>query len=80
MKMVPYDVTKLGMYARSNNLDTLMDFIDSGFDCVKLEGYTQKNAKNCRNSLENSIKNYRLGGIQVVVRGENVFLVRKKIE
>ena len=81
MKMVPFDVSKLNNVGRMNNdiYSTLQEFSASGHKCVKLEGWTQKNAQGCVASLRQSIKRYRLFHIQATVRGNDVFLIRKEM-
>lgn len=81
MKMIPYDVNKLGgkkWYARSDNFQTLMEFASGNLDCVKIEGYPQKNAAICCTSLRQSIKRYRIHGVQVIMRRDNVFLIKDR--
>ena len=62
---------------RSNNRAILEGFMNSGFDCVKVEGFTNKNTKSCCNSLNLSIKRYGYKTIKAVTYGGEVFLVTK---
>ena len=78
MKLVPYNLSDLGHiggYRKTSNLKILDEFVKSGYQCVKVENYPQKDAANCRNSLVNSIKKFKLNGIKVSVRGRDVFLI-----
>lgn len=79
MKMVPFDAAKLDNVGRMNSdiYSTLQEFAASGHDCVKLEGWNHKDAKGCVASLRASIKRYRMTHIQAMVRGNDVFLIRK---
>ena len=60
-----------------SNYKILNDFRESDLECCKLAGWTQKNAKNCKNSLDISIKRFGMFTIGVMVRGENVYLYKK---
>lgn len=79
MKLVQYDINKLikKKRVRSNNLAILEEFMNSGLDCVKVEGFTNKNTKSCCNSLNLSIKRYGYKTIKSVTYGGEVFLVKK---
>lgn len=79
MKLVPYDMQKIpgrGVYKRSENLRILEEFAESGLECAKVEDYTQKNANSCISALNNSIKLYNKNGIQAIMRGGDVFLIK----
>lgn len=77
MKLVPYNKDDLRIKrSYTDNYKILMEFAESDLDCVKLEGWTQKNAKSAQQSMWNSIRRYHLYGIKVVVRGNNVFLLK----
>lgn len=78
MKMVAYDKGELmqGVYKRTKNQKLLMEFVNGEADCVRVDGWTQKTAASCANSFRESIKRFRLTGIQVIVRKEAVYLVK----
>lgn len=82
MKLIPYDKSKLGSisYARTKNYKILQEFIDSDYDCVKVENYSHKDAKGCNWCLSASIKRYHLDGIKCVLRNGEVFLIKKELE
>lgn len=78
MKLVAYDKEKLmgAVYKRTKNQNVLKEFINSDLDCVRVEGWEHVNAAACANSLKNSIKRFRVTGIQVFVRKGEVYLVK----
>ena len=83
MKLVPYDLEKIGYYGayrKTRNLKILDEFVKSGHRCVKIEDYPQKDAKNCSRSLKASIRKFKLNGIKVSVRGQDVFLINTGID
>lgn len=78
MKLVPYEISKLGsIKGYSNNRALLQEFVESDLDCVKVEGFTQKEARYCASSLSNSVKRYRIANVKVITRKNEVFLVKK---
>lgn len=79
MTLVPYDINKLGnvCYRFSDNYKILSEFTESGEMCMKLEGYPHNSVKSCQTSLLSSIKRFNFHGIKIVIRGEDVFLVKK---
>ena len=76
--MVPFDAAKLGGIGRMNSdiYAMLQEFVASGHECVKLEGWKHKSASACAMSLRASIKRYRLFHIKVTVRGNDVYLIK----
>lgn len=76
MKMVPYNKDELKYLKPGHNQKLLLEFAESGLDCVKLEGYPQKNAKTCQSNLSTAAVRLGLRHIKVVVRKENVFLLK----
>ena len=82
MKLIPYDksILKRGWYARTKNQVYIQEFIDSEYDCVKLENYTHNDAKSCQNAMQCTIK--RMGvfnRIRCAIRNGEVFLVKLDI-
>lgn len=80
MKMVPYSAEKLnyrqGMV--KGQIFALIDsFLNSDHQCVKITGWNHKSANVCKSSLDAVIKRERFFGVKVVVRGDEVFLVKK---
>lgn len=79
MKLIPYDARNLTVrkgYKKSENLRILEEFVESGMECAKVEGYTQKNALICSSSLSSSIRNYNMGGVIARTRNGEVFLIK----
>ena len=81
MRLVKSDVKELGVirsYATSENLLLLEEFANSNEECVKIEGYPHKTATSCYGAFFNSIRRYKMTGIKVCMRGDNVYLVKTK--
>lgn len=79
MKLVEYDINKIEgvkLYKKSENLKILEEFIESGMDCAKIEGFNQKSAMGCAASLNSSIKRYNIGGIRAISRKEKCYLIK----
>jgi hypothetical protein len=62
---------------RMDNYKMLMEFVDRGLICVKIENDTHKNLASCVNSIRQSIKRYHLNHIVVMQRGGEVYLFNK---
>lgn len=43
----------------------------------KIEDYNHASAKSCQTSFLNSIKNFKMTGIKIKIRGNRVFLVKE---
>lgn len=82
MNFVPYERSKLGnVYKLGKNQAMLREFAESGQDCVKVENYPHRDAKSCQTTLMGSLATIGLNNtIRVVVRGGEVFLLRKDCE
>lgn len=78
MKLVAYDREKLGdcNYKRTKLLVVIEEFVESGMDCAKIEGWTHKNAVSCAAALNKAIKRYNKSGIRVTIRSGEVFLIK----
>lgn len=78
MKLYPYDRKDLKKdYRLGKNQAILFEFLESGLDCAKLEGYTQKKARYCQSNLRTCA--LRLGlanSIRIHIEGNDVFLLR----
>lgn len=84
MHFVKVDVTDIpnnyrGDRLRSDNYKLLMEFYESTCEVAEVKDYTQKSARVCQISLQNSARRYHLDSIVVIVRGDRVFLMRKII-
>lgn len=60
----------------SDNYAILKEFANSSDDCVKLEGWTHKNASSCAASMGASIRRFYRGQMKVIQRRGDVFLVK----
>lgn len=81
MKLVPCEIDKLGYEPRrSTKLYRLLtEFANGNADCVRLEGWTNKSARTCVNSIQLSINRYYKGLIHVFERDGEVYLVKAKV-
>lgn len=80
MKIVPFnkkEIRDLNRYRHTKNQKILQDFIDSGLDCVKIEDYPHKSASVCCGVLRKSAERFHMNNIEILYRGEDVYLVRK---
>lgn len=76
MKLVPYDEKKIGrIYKPCKNQKIVQEFLDSGEKCVKVEGFSHRDASHCRNSLALSAKRMGANNVIVVTRKGMVFMI-----
>ena len=79
MKMVPCNLEKTTFYKRTKNYMLFEEFLNGDADCVQLVDHVHTSAKTCQSCLTNSLRWFRINNIKVVIRGEDVFLVKVKI-
>lgn len=79
MKMVPYDMKSLRHYKPTKNYLILEEFMNGNNDCVRLVDHGHSNAKSCQSCLQSSIRWFGIKGVKVVIRGEDVFLVKTEM-
>lgn len=63
---------------RTKNSDIrklLMKIVESGEACVEIKDYKHKNAAICASALRNRINKDRLKQLQVITKGERVFVI-----
>lgn len=79
MKLV--DKTEAGInlrgYSKTRNLKLLEEFANSDMQVAEIEDYNHASAKSCQTSFLNSIKNFKMTGIKIKIRGKRVFLVKE---
>ena len=61
---------------KSKNLHILEEFINSGMDCARVDGYDNSKAEYCASSLSTSIRRFKLFGVKAIKRGDDVFLIK----
>lgn len=77
MKITPIKFEEIPVKrSYSDNYSTIIQFADSGYDCVEITDYTQKSAQQCAASLNATIKRYRLFANKAIQRNGRVFLVK----
>ena len=81
MKLIAYDKIKIkniGGYKKTDNMLIVEEFIESGLDCVKVEGWTQKEAYRCAWSINQTIKRMKKSGIRALSRDGEVFIITEE--
>lgn len=66
-------------YNRTKNYIVLDDFLNSGEKCCLYEGWTAADAGSAASSLLQSAHRYHLDLIDVVSRGDKVYIIRKDV-
>jgi hypothetical protein len=80
MELIAYDKKKIKNidgFRKSDILMAIEKFVESDMDCVKIEGWTHKHATSCMSSFRNAINRYKIGGVRVLVRNGEVFLIKE---
>ena len=80
MNLVRWDIKNIDntCYSKTKNQSILEEFINSGMECAKVEGWTQPQAYHCASSLNNTIKNSRMHGVKAISRKGEVILIKVK--
>lgn len=80
MRLVAYNKKDLGYrgYKKTKNQVIIDEFIESGLDCAKLEGWTNKDAGSCATSINISIKRFKKTGIRCISMKGEVYLIREE--
>ena len=78
MKLTPYNKKDLYIngYKRTKNIRIIDEFVNSEYDCVKVEGWSHGEAFHHAASLNMTIKRMNKSGIKAVSRKGEVFLVK----
>lgn len=80
MRLTPYKKEKMpniGGYKKTEIHSLLDEFAESDLDCVKIEGWTHKNASSCMSSFRSAINRYKMSGIRCAVRNKEVYLIKE---
>lgn len=77
MKFVRVNPNEYIRFKSTKNLEILDEFINSGFEMVRLEGADKeyKNAESCVSSLSASIKRFKRDNIKATVIDGEAFLI-----
>lgn len=80
MKLVKWDVQAIDncYYARTKNQSILEEFINSGMECAKIEGWTNTSAAQCATSLNTTSKRMKMHGVKAISRKGEVYLIKTK--
>lgn len=76
MKLVPYDKNNIEGYKPTSNYELLNEFVNSGFECAKIENWNHKSVYSAQSSFQSSIKRFHMNNVKVIVRGDNLYLVK----
>lgn len=55
----------------------LKEFDNSGYNCAQIEGYPHKNAMVCATSLRAILKKHKIQHLEIVRRGDTIYIFRK---
>lgn len=78
MKLIPVEKDLIDKgYRWSKNQKILQEFLDSGLDCARVDGYHHEDAKSCSGSLRQSVKRFHMNNIDVITHKNQVYLIRK---
>lgn len=81
MNLVPCDLRSIknavGLKG-TKNYDIIMEFVESDYDCVKVQGWTHTTPYSCAASFNASIERFHKGGIKAVTHDGEVYLVKIK--
>jgi hypothetical protein len=75
MRLVPYDRSKLKR-RNSDNYTIIDEFVQSGLECAKVEGWTQAQSSSATNSLNSSIKRFRFANVRAIAYKKEVYLIK----
>ncbi len=81
MNLVPCDLKAIKNAVglkETKNYDIIMEFMESDYDCVKVQGWTHTTPYSCAASLNRSIERFHKGGIKAVTVNGEVYLVKSK--
>lgn len=76
MKLVPYDIEKVGCYKLCCNQAILYEFAQSDLTCAKVEEIHTKNAYIAQRALTVACKKMHMENIRVLSRKGIVYLVK----
>lgn len=79
MTLVPCNIQEADRAKERKYTDlyrTLMDFAESGLECMEVKDFSHKTAAYCASSIAAAIKRYHLYNIRAVQRRDRVFLIR----
>lgn len=62
----------------TKNLEIIEEFIESGYECAKVEGWTNATAFSAAGSLNRSIQRFNKAGIKAISSKNEVYLVKEK--
>ena len=80
MRLIPTEIEGIGRRRRlSKNHKLIEEFHASDFNCVKVEGWTHKDAKSCAGCLRQAAVRLKLLHIYSFVRNGEVYLVKEEI-
>lgn len=77
MYFEPMKKTELpNFYKRTKNQKIVEDFVASGAEAAVLKDWEYASAKTGTNSINETIKHYKIGGVHAYARKNQIYLVR----
>lgn len=78
MKLIPCDIKSINsrLYKYTDNMKVIMEFVNSGIDCAKVENYPHIRPYSCANALNRCAERMNMPQIKAIVRKKAVYLVR----
>lgn len=83
MKLTPFDKNKLNIgYKPTTIFNFLNEFKEMDCDCVKVEDTDKhyKNIASAQGAFHNSIKHFKMHGIEAISRGGVLYLIKTEGE
>jgi hypothetical protein len=77
MKQIKHDST---MVLHSSTLETLLKFTGSDSKCTMLTGYPRAKIHNVAANLRKAIKTYRIYTVEVTLKDNELYLIRKEMK
>lgn len=82
MRLIPYDRAKLStksIRGYGKNQQLIEEFANSDLDCVRVEGWTHKDAKSAQWALQASAKKLRRDNIRCITSDGEIYLIKTEL-
>lgn len=78
MKLVPYEkkYLQVNTYKQTKNGELLEEFVNSGLDAARVDGWTNATPYSAANSFNRSIERFKFTNIRAITRKGEVYLIR----
>lgn len=81
MKLIPMkksDIPGRNIYGLCKNQQVLNEFVASGHECVRVDGFENKSASAAANAMNNSAKRIGLLNVKAISRAGKLYLLREE--